>query len=347
MFDKLFLQRNYADQVGMRIPKYRVQQYSPYRANFRCPICGDSQKNKFKKRGYILEKNSSLMFYCHNECGTINFEKFLELHHGDLYTQYRFDLFQLYKDQNNNSPSPKEEYIEPELFKVEVEDLKGLIPLNEAPIPVQRYIKKRMIPEDFYDEIFYTDQFFEYINTKIPLKFGKGLLKEKDHRIVLPMYDEDGKIFGVIGRSLNPNSTTRYLTVKFNEAMPKIYGLERLDRNKFVYFTEGPIDSYFVDNCLALAGTDGNPSLIISNPQRYGMILDNQPRSISVLKKYEKYIRMGCYMFIWPESISEDIKDLNDWAMTGISHEEMMEIIRVNTFNDAMLRIRFNNWRKY
>ena len=37
--------------------------------NFRCPFCGDSQKNKLKARGYIYAKENKYSFKCHN-CGT-------------------------------------------------------------------------------------------------------------------------------------------------------------------------------------------------------------------------------------------------------------------------------------
>ena len=45
--------------------------------NFSCPYCGDSQKNKFKARGYLFNKKGSYHYYCHNCGASKNFEMFL------------------------------------------------------------------------------------------------------------------------------------------------------------------------------------------------------------------------------------------------------------------------------
>ena len=56
----------YAGILSTRLERFSVKAHSPYRANFRCPICGDSQKNKMKARGWILEKEKIAIIYCHN-----------------------------------------------------------------------------------------------------------------------------------------------------------------------------------------------------------------------------------------------------------------------------------------
>lgn len=136
----------------------------------------------------------------------------------------------------------------------------------------------------------------------------------------------------------------RYITIKFDDTKPKIFGLDRLDKTKLAYVVEGPIDSFFVDNCVALAGTDGSPDVVFDRKEQYVMVLDNQPRSPDVIKKYEKYIRQGCQMVIWPSGI--DGKDINDLILGGMSQSELMDLLRQCTFGGLELHLRFSQWRK-
>ena len=343
MFDKLYTQRMYADQIGARLELFRVQSYSPYRANFRCPICGDSQKNKFKKRAYFIQEDARLLFYCHNECGTMGFEKFLKDYYGDLYTMYRFDLFKSMRDENRYEAKEIVEE-EPEQEEVVLERELPLDLATEHELALD-YIKSRQIPERFFNDIYYTDKFHEYINEVIPHKFPDIVAESTEPRIILPMRGYDNKIFGVISRSLAKDAQSRYLTIKFDDASPKFFGLERLNRNEFCYIAEGPIDSYFVENCGAMAGTDSNPDTIFSSKSQYGMILDNQPRSPSVLKKYEMYIQRGCSVVIWPSKVP--YKDINDCIVKGgMSIDEINTLIRKHTFRDLKAKIMFNEWRR-
>ena len=61
--------------------------------NFRCPFCGDSQKNKLKARGYIYAKESKYSFKCHN-CGTTSSIGNLIKHvDANLFKEYRTESF--------------------------------------------------------------------------------------------------------------------------------------------------------------------------------------------------------------------------------------------------------------
>lgn len=337
MFDKLFLQRTYADMLGSRLEGWRVQAYSPYRSNFRCPICGDSQKNRHKKRAFIIENTGYLLFHCHNECGTIGFEKFLKDHHNDLYTAYRLDLI-----RNHYDDKVVEEPV------IEVTEPTVVDQLNLDNFQVDReafaYVSKRQIPEKYWDDIYYTTHYYRFINELISDKFPEQYNEVVDKRVVLPLRDFDGSIFGVIGRSLDPRNERKYLTVKFDEEKPKLFGLERVNSSQTIRVLEGPIDSFFIKNSIALAGTDGNPDQVFDRSQLV-LILDNQPRSESVIKKYQKYIRMGYKMVIWPSYIKG--KDPNEMIESGeLTLNKLERLIQDNSYSGLMLDINFNNWRK-
>lgn len=343
MLEKLFIQKNYADQLGSRLSLFKVQSYSPYRSNFRCPICGDSQKNRRRKRAYIIENGGQLYFHCHNECGTLSFESLLRNYFSDVYATYKLDLLANLQLNNKRVRSyEKEEYIDVDAINQEYEIN---LPLVETVPRAYEYLKRRCIPEKFFSEIYFTMNFHKFINEIKPGKFESSMESTKEPRIVMPMKDFDGKVFGVIARSLLPNPFMRYLTVKFDESKPKVFGLDRLNLNKVGYVVEGPIDSFFIDNGIALAGTDGHPDDIFSSKDDYVMVLDNQPRSKSVLKKYEKYIDMGCKVFIWPSHIKS--KDINDCIKDGMSIEGINSLIRLNTYTGLKLKMMFNAWKKF
>ena len=56
----------YIGLVSSRLQKFK--RVKPNLFNFRCPICGDSQKHKNKARGYFYQVKTNTNFKCHN-CG--------------------------------------------------------------------------------------------------------------------------------------------------------------------------------------------------------------------------------------------------------------------------------------
>lgn len=340
MFDKLFTQRTFADQLASRLQGWKVQSYSPYRANFRCHICGDSQKNKFKRRGYILEQTGFLIYHCHNACGTIGFEKYLKDYQPDLYSMYKFEL--LRNNAREIEPEIEEPFEEVKINQFTHEEI-GLNNFTTDKLAYE-YISSRRIPEEFWDDIYYTDKFFGFINSKLDEKFDPDWNDRIDERIVLPLRWFDGSIFGVIGRATSPSNQLRYLTVKFDNSKPKIFGLDRVNRFEDIRCVEGPIDSFFIDNAVALAGTDGNPEEVFDKSQVI-MVLDNQPRAPDVLKKYEKYIDLGYRMVIWPSHIRG--KDPNEMILNKeLSIGQLNSVISRHTYSGVMLNIKFNSWRR-
>ena len=63
----IYVDRKYLNLVSHRLKKFKRKNDDLY--NFRCPLCGDSQKNQSKARGYVYRKKNDLFFKCHN-CGS-------------------------------------------------------------------------------------------------------------------------------------------------------------------------------------------------------------------------------------------------------------------------------------
>ena len=68
---------------------------------------------------------------------------------------------------------------------------------------------------------------------------------------------------------------------------------------------EGPLDSLFIDNCIAIAGADV-PNLDCN----FTVIFDNEPRNKELLKQIEKTIDKGYNVCLWPQNLRW--KDIND-----------------------------------
>ena len=226
----------YIGLVSSRLTKFKRVKSDLY--NFRCPICGDSKKNKTKTRGYLYTIKADVNFRCHNCGASMTFSNFLKEVDPVIHKQYVFERF---KQGNTGRGTVVEEPI----FKFEKPKFKTSIdlPLASTVESSRTYLEKRKLdPTQFY----YAEKFVEYVNSR------KQNLNMKEHsRIIIPLYYEKNLV-GVQGRSLDSNSVKYITTIFYNEA-PKIYGLDNIRRDAPVFVTEGPIDSTFYSIALLCA----------------------------------------------------------------------------------------------
>ena len=201
--------------------------------------------------------------------------------------------------------------------------------------PARKIINKRKLPDESLRDIFFCESFFKFTNTLIPNKFPS---LDGDHpRLLIPFRDEQGEIFAYQGRAFG-EETPKYITIKLEER-DKIFGLDKVDKSKHFYVVEGPLDSLFIDNCLAVGGSDFDRL-----EGDFTVIFDNEPRNKEINKQIEKTIEKGCSIVLWPEQVEE--KDINDMILSGMSKEEVQKIINENTFSGAGAKLRFAEWRK-
>mgnify|MGYP000453962962 CR=1 FL=1 len=164
---------------------------------------------------------------------------------------------------------------------------------------------------------------------------------ENDHpRLVIPFFDEKDNMFAFQGRAFGKEEP-KYITIILNSLKEKVYGLNRVDWKKTVYVVEGPIDSLFLDNCVATAQSDLR---IKDRKGNVVLVPDNEPRNEQIVKQIEKFINNNYSVVLWPESIKE--KDINDMVIAGYTKEQVQEIITDNTFSGAAAQLRFSEWRK-
>ena len=159
-----------------------------------------------------------------------------------------------------------------------------------------------------------------------------------DQRLIIPFYDEYGQITMLQGRALEKDAFIRYVTVKKSEDVEKTFGLDRINRSKEVYCCEGPIDSLFIDNCLASA--DSN--LLKVNADIY--IFDNQYMNKDIKRRIEQAIDLGKKVVLFPKSFVW--KDINDAVMAGLTKQEIAEIIKEHTYSGIKAKLVFTKLNK-
>ena len=315
----------YIGLVSSRLQKFKRVKDNLY--NFRCPICGDSQKNKNKTRGYLYQVKNNTNFKCHNCGASMSFNNFVKTIDPTLHKQYTLEKFkQGHTGRNFVVESPKLEFSKP-VFKKSIN-----LPKASSNFTANQYLVNRKInPEKFY----YADKFMEWTNTQ---KRTFDTITRDESRIVIPMYDSDKNLIGFQGRALE-KSFTKYITVMLDEEAPKVYGLDGIDKTSPVYITEGPFDSTFVRNSIAMCGADGDISNWgIINPV---WVYDNEPRNREIVERIRKTIDTGDSIIIWPTNIEQ--KDINDMVLAG---HDVMSVLKLNTYSGLQAKIKFNNWKK-
>ncbi len=327
-----FLDAKYINLISPQLVKFSKKKSDLY--TFRCPYCGDSSKNRNKTRGYFYRKRNDFFFKCHN-CGVgRTLPNFLKDNAPDLYDEY---LMERYKNGTTGKgsfvPKPKMNFEKPK-FKKKGE-LQSCSELNKEHFALG-YLLGRRIPEKYFSELYFVEDFCTWVNTQKPTFQDV----KKDHpRIIIPFIDQQGEWFGFQGRSLKADDKLRYITIMLDENRSKVYGLNRVDFNKTVYVTEGPFDSLYIDNAIAMAGADIDWDML--EGKEVVFVFDNEKRNREIVKRIEKAISKGYEVVIWPSSLEE--KDINDMFNAG---HDVQSLVEFNTYEGLEASIKLSEWKK-
>ena len=339
----------YAGILSTRLERFSVKENSPYRANCRCPICGDSQKSKLKARGWILEKDNSAIYYCHNCGASLGMRNFLKAVDHNLYNEYIIDTALDKKARRDLFNPPKEDVKPLDTLVMKAPNFKKkgspLLKIKKVSSlnhdhKAKLYIENRQIPSSMQYKLYYAPKFNEWVNSIIP---GKLPTHQNDSpRLVMPFIDKSGNLFGFNARAFRDNEL-RYITIMLNEDMPKIFGLDTVNFNKKYYVIEGPIDSLFIDNAVAMAGADGNANGL-ENTENAVFVFDNEPRNKEIVSRMERCIDKGFSVCIWPENVLQ--KDINDVIMSGMTQDRLNRMIDENTYRGLEGKLQLSYWKK-
>jgi len=327
-----YLDTKYINLASASLQKYKKVKNGLW--TFRCPYCGDSKKNKNKTRGYIFQVKGDHVFKCHN-CGiTRSFSNFLKDHVPHVYDEY---VMERYKEGTigKNVPKPDlTQFIYKPKFEKRTVDLEPLSCLNNFHV-AKKYILDRGIPENKLDRLYYCPNFKEWTNKQ---KQTFSDTTNDEERIIIPLNDTDGNLIGFQGRSLSPNAKMRYITVMLDEDAPKLYGLDHINKNETIYIVEGPLDSFFLENAVAMCGSDVD--IRSFGWSDYIWVYDNEPRSRQITDKISKSIDAGDSVVIWPKTIKE--KDLNDMVTSGIN---VKNVIQSNVYQGLKAKLQLSSWK--
>lgn len=335
----VYIDKKYVALLAPKLSQFK--QRGEFLWNFRCPVCGDSQKNKIKTRGYIYKKKERFGFMCHNCSTTMSLPKFIRYVDPSLYNEYQLESFVRSNTSNNvnvadfvtkptfNIPSAPRS-----ILLTDAQSINGLNPYHQA----RKYLEDRKVP---LDNLYYTEDFAKFVKDLFPDN-TKQLYKEE--RIVIPFYDKQGNLLGVQGRAIG-QSKIKYITIKTDENTPKIFGWNGLDTSKTVYVVEGPIDSLFLDNCVATmdAALYTAPS-VVGLDLDYTFVYDNEPRNKQIVTNMRKTIELGRKLCVWPDTIQQ--KDINEMVLAGMHPSEIQHIIDSNTHEGLIATMKMNQWSR-
>lgn len=332
-----WLQEKYILLLSNRLEKFKRK--SPNLFNFRCFLCGDSEKNPNKARAYFYKYGSDFKFSCKNCNRGGSFESRLKQLDPTLYYEMKKESLgpRLFLE-----PDIMEEFI-PKGDKTCLEQLKKISDLN-SDHSARKYLEKRLIPKHKLLELYYCEDFRKFVNSLIPGKLTSD--RHATPRIIIPFFDQNKELFGFQGRALDPKDDIRYISIILDESKPKAYGLDSIDFNKKYYIFEGPFDSMFINNSIAACGSDVLSVLtsIGCNKSNAVIVFDNEPRNKDITGSMENAINLGWNICIWPDYWEH--KDINDGIKAKIAARSIQYIIDDHTYNGITAKLKLSSWRK-
>ncbi len=341
----LWMDIKYAKQISYRLEGYKEKKLAPYLSNFRCNICGDSAKKSNKRRGYFYEHKGMLNFRCHNCGASMAFGSYLKSFDPNLFDEYSLeryrndythqhskkdiDVVALMKSITKTPPETKK-YV-PNI----TDSLKSIAELDDTH-PAKMYVKNRLLPEEFYDKMFYASKFIRW-TLEHSNKFKSW--KDSDHpRLIIPWYSTDNVLFAYIARAFG-NEEPKYYKIVIDDTYPPFFGMEHVNQNEKHYVVEGPLDAMCIPNCIAV----GTSSLHLYTHKNAVYIPDRDVRNKEIMHEVKKLIDEDKNVVMLPDGLP---KDINAMLQEGYTTDEILELIEDNTYHGLGARLKYTDWCK-
>lgn len=337
----LHIDMKYASLLGTRLRNFAKK--NDYLWNYSCPICGDSKKNPRKARGYIYKFKQDLLVKCH-KCGySTNIGNLIKYIDSNLYDEYVVERYKNGATRYNDHKDIAEVLpptVELDLDDSVLDELSRIDRMRDDH-PAVKYVANRNIPKDKWNLLYFSPKFKSYVNSITP-KFPEPI-NDEHPRLVIPYFNSHGKVIAFQGRAFGKEEP-KYYTIKIDENEEKIYGLERIDYSKRIFVVEGPIDSLFLPNAIAVSGSSFDTPTIRQLLTNATIVMDNEPRSKEITKQLAKYIDKGYNVVMYPDTVVE--KDINEMILSGRTPAQILDLINRNTFTGMEAKLRFTEWRK-
>lgn len=342
----LFLDTKYINMLSPKLDRFAWKKPN-HLAVCRCPICGDSKKNGNICRFYFYEKKGSFSVKCHNCDYGASLGWFLKGFDGNLHRQYTFEVLKETGSHTHgrtgaHTPThgpahPHARAGESPILK-EIPRLCDMSDTHEAVV----WARKRRIPTEAMCRLYYADDYSEW---------AKGIDPEikipSEGRVVIPILDPEGRLVGAQGRTLVKTSGIRYITVKADKDSDKMwYGMDRVDPRKPVTVVEGPIDSLFLDNAVAMIGLSNAlniPERLKDAELRYA--IDNEPRNRQVVAAMEMIAESSHSICVWSDRVA-GYKDINDMVLSGMTRSMIEAEIARNSHRGIAAHVAIKKWHR-
>lgn len=318
--------------------------------NCRCVICGDSKSNTRKRRAFILAEGDRVTYYCHNCHASMSLANLIKTLDPLLFDEYQKErLIEKYSSKQIGITAKERDitkvvfpkYLREQAFK-KIQKISSL----RYDHPAKRYVDKRLIPTMHHHKLFFALNFKQWVNTIVPDKFNEDSLTRDEPRLVIPFIDMDGSLIGFTGRSFAKDSKLRYITIAVDVDKPMVFGLDAINKLEKIYVTEGPVDSLFLPNALAMGSSNNLSGLkeVLNDSSKFVIVHDNEPKNKEICTVVDKAIDLGYNVCIWPSTI--EAKDINEMVLSGMKPADVKLLVDCNTFKGLEAKAKLMQWRK-
>ena len=316
-----------------------------------CPICREGASWGKKRRCYyVVEKNN---ICCHN-CGWFsNPFKWIE-------TVACLTPKEIFDESKNFDILPLD-------LLLDKPEVKKIIPVNKLPKDSINLFDKQQLTY-YKDNPIVREALKLIVKRKLHTAINKPQtlwlsLVDKVHknRLIIPFYDQNNDIIFYQSRTILNDSLKyypKYLSKVNSEK--SLYNINTVTSDlEYVFIFEGPIDSFFIKNGTAVAGIQENSNANftklqtdqLSNFKLYKKVwfLDSQWNDSASRKKTMKLVENGETVFIWPEKMGKEFKDLNEYCIANNMNSLDTDFVIQNSFSDIkakLLMIEISRWKK-
>lgn len=308
----MFVQKQFITRISSRLINFKEKSNNLY--NSKCPICGDS-KTKNKSRFYIFLNNNKFFVKCHN-CGYSNsFNNFLKEFDNNLWNEYKLENLKFFKNETLKQDINFNTNFISNIKRENINDYNIFNNINtitpEDNTVFSKYLNSRKIPEKYYS-LFYGINNINFLTNKLEkYKSNNYLIADS---LIIPYYNKKNELTLFQTRYLDNNIHPRFQSFSIIDDEYYIFNEHLIDYSKLVSITEGPIDSLFITNCVAIGGSNNKQKIdyLKSNSSDIRLIFDND-YSINkhILKQLKNYINQGFKVIIYDSNFS-GIKDINE-----------------------------------
>jgi hypothetical protein len=273
---------------------------------------------------------------CFNCGASMSFANFLKLQDPYLFNEFSVERYKA--KQDFHAPVQPAPVVEPTKQKLQLGDLERISDLD-MDHPAVKYLVKRCIDPTHWDRLYFVLRFKKWEAEFRKEKLSPNIVEHP--RLIIPFFDNKGNIIRISARAFG-NEQPKYIFMKVKDDASRVFGLDTVDPKKPVYVLEGPLDSLFFDNAIAV----GSASLLVPELRDFSKVVlvpDNQPRNAEVVKSIKRMVDSGLPVCLWNKDWG---KDINQMVLNGHAVDDVIELIDQSTVSGIAAKMKFSQWSK-